>query len=178
MTTGTIAQLGVGLQLTKTVPAVLARHQDIERDQAADLKLARQAKPLVTAARDGDPMSVALEGPADQVSGSRVVVDDEDARALGQGARLGWARTSPRPARPARAPLPASRIVKVEPCPGSLSTRDRPAHHLAETLGDGEAETRAAVVARRRGVGLGELFEEVPDLVGRDPDARNRRRCR
>ena len=64
-----------------------------------------------------------------------------------------------------------SRIVKVEPWPGSLVDRDVAAHHLAEAPADREAQARAAVLARRRGVGLGERLEEPAHLLRRHADA-------
>jgi hypothetical protein len=59
---------------------------------------------------------------------------------------------------------------KVEPRPGLLVRLIAPTHHLAQLLGDAEAEPGAAIAPRRRAVGLGEGVKNVPLLVGRDAD--------
>jgi hypothetical protein len=61
--------------------------------------------------------------------------------------------------------------VKVDPRPGSVSTRDVPAHHLAEPPADGEAKPCAAVFARRGRGRLGKLLEQLAHLIGRHADA-------
>ena len=48
---------------------------------------------------------------------------------------------------------------------------DAPAHQFDQLRGDGQAEPRAAVAARRRRVGLHEGAEDLPLLVGRHADA-------
>ena len=45
------------------------------------------------------------------------------------------------------------------------------AHQLGQLAADRQAEAGAAVLTRRRGVGLGELLEQGEDLVLRDADA-------
>src|SRR6185503_12211291 len=45
------------------------------------------------------------------------------------------------------------------------------AHHLAEAPADREAESRAAVLARGRRIGLHELLEQPPHLLGRHADS-------
>ena len=52
-----------------------------------------------------------------------------------------------------------TRIVNVEPRPGSLSTVDVAAHHLAEALADRESKAGAAVFASGGGIGLGEFLK-------------------
>src|SRR5215475_5084224 len=49
--------------------------------------------------------------------------------------------------------------------------RDVAAHHLAELSADHEAETRAAVLARRLRGRLGELLEQLAHLLLRHADA-------
>src|SRR5690606_41839573 len=57
----------------------------------------------------------------------------------------------------------------------SLSGRalgaDIAAHHPAEALRDGEAETGAAIFPGRRGIGLRKIAEEPLQLLGRHADA-------
>ena len=60
---------------------------------------------------------------------------------------------------------------KVEPCPSAALHRDAAAHQLHQVLGDGQAQTGAAELARGGPVHLGEGGEQRPDPVGRDPDA-------
>ena len=62
----------------------------------------------------------------------------------------------------------------VLPLPSSLSHADRPAHQLDELAADREAESGAAVAARRAAVGLGEAVEDRRLALGR----RCRCRCR
>ena len=56
--------------------------------------------------------------------------------------------------------------MKVEPLPGSLSTVDLAAHHLAEAPADGEAEAGAAVLAGGGGVGLREAWNSRATCSG------------
>ena len=49
---------------------------------------------------------------------------------------------------------------------------DFAAHHLGQLFGDRQPQPGAAVLARRRCIGLGELPEQEPFLVRRDADAR------
>ena len=64
-----------------------------------------------------------------------------------------------------------SRMVKVEPSPGSLSTVMSPPIMLAEVLADGQAQPGAAVLAGGRGVGLGEGLEQLAELLRGHADA-------
>ena len=64
-----------------------------------------------------------------------------------------------------------SRIVKVEPRPGSLSIGECRAHHLAEAFTDREAQAGATVLARRGGRSLGKLLEQLAHLLRGHADA-------
>ena len=98
---------------------------------------------------------------------------------LQRRARAGWSRCRRRPARACPASsgctptksrcsrrgnsaIGTSMVNRnVDPLPGpSLSAHMRAAHQLGEALADREAQARAAVLARRRRVGLRERLEQ------------------
>ena len=98
----------------------------------------------------------------ERVAGGGRVVQDERARPAGHDRaerveRLGLGQ--------------ADRERKRRSMPGRARRRQRAAHALGESARDGQAQTRAAVAARRRGVGLRERLEQAVQALGLDPDA-------
>src|SRR5262249_47120849 len=61
----------------------------------------------------------------------------------------------------------ATRQANRKPCPLARLARDghAAAHHAGELARDGEPEPRAAVALRGRGIGLGELLEQLRLLL-------------
>lgn len=68
------------------------------------------------------------------------------------------------------AALQAARNQTELPAPGVLRTGFA-AHQLRQASGDGQAESGAAVLARRRGVALLEGIKQAGELFGDDADA-------
>jgi hypothetical protein len=151
------------LQLAEHGPAVLAGHEDVERDQPG-AQLAREPHPLVTAPGHRARVSLALARAPDHVLGDGIIVDHENARALRGSDR----RRRLAPGRCVRVVNLSRHPDRKRRTPPRLALDlDRAAHHLAEALGDREPEAGPAVVAGRRGVRLGELLEDRVDLVPR-----------
>ena len=67
-----------------------------------------------------------------------------------------------------------SRQVENDPCPDAELALDAhlPAHHPHEPAADRQPEPGPPVLARRRGVGLGERLEDRAQLLLGDPDPR------
>src|SRR5262249_34693472 len=69
-------EVRIGLEPGEDGPAVDTRHQYIERNQGW-LELAGEPQPLFARGGSDDAESVTGQGSLEQVSGSRIVVDDE-----------------------------------------------------------------------------------------------------
>ena len=147
------------------------RHHGVQQHQGE--RLARRACLL----QRGQRLAAALDRPSASCPSWR-------ASPRGCG---GWWRCRPRPGRAGRGPSAAPPGVGRAAGPGARPKRQReveraapadlalepdlPAHHLDQAGRDRQAQPGAAVLAGRRGVGLGERLEEPLLLLGGDADA-------
>ena len=151
--------------------AVHLRHvhvEDREVERARPASSQRSASAGDSVSRDVHAPLAGLQREHAPVGG--VVVDDQHALAL----RARAARRRSRARRLGGSSAIGATIVKknVEPLPGpSLSTHMRAAHQLGEALADRQAEAGAAVLARRRRVGLRERLEQPAHALGGEADA-------
>ena len=119
-----------------------------------------------------DHVAIGLEGPLQQLLRIRIVVDDEDRvdpvrnQPLLPVVDLGHGLRRLEGVHRGRQLDGEGRSLAELRADGDVAT-----HHLAEASADGQTETGAAEVPGGRVIGLGELLEDVLQLVGGDADA-------
>src|ERR1700722_7723011 len=148
---GYVAQAGVGLELLERAPAVQLRHHHIERDRLWSV-LARQCQRLDAIASRYDAITFLFESLGEQAAHRRIVIHDKHGRTPVCSRRRGYWRIEN-----------GWRDILIRKPDDECRTRARSAldrevatQHDAETLGDGEPETRTAKTLGGRGIRLAE----------------------
>ena len=164
---------GSGADQARRDQAVQARHLHVHQDQRV-VRFLHAAERILAIRRGVDAQPRLFEQETCDFEIDRFVVDDKDAAALVAGDELKFGILAAR-FRCAFVLVATDLQTRREPedaaGTGQSIDADLAAHQFGQAARDGEAETGAAVLARRRVVRLFEGVEEARQGVGRDADA-------
>ena len=169
-------QRRIRLQRPQHRPAVLARHQNIQRNHTG-LQFPGELESFLAARGHHHLEALLAQKACQEITGRGVIVDDQ--HAIGFTLRMRESDKATLPdhhaclLRPRRRNGYLGRHPHGEPGPlASVTLRaDGPAHELAEPLGDGQPQTGATMLARRRAVNLHEGFKHPRQLVAAHADS-------
>ena len=172
-TMGTRPLFGQGADRGRRLEAVHHRHLHVHQDHVEG---SRPTSSTASAAVGGqfDRVPALRQDPRDRASDWPACLPPSRIRSgRPSGGNCWLARAERGPAGPAlrRAAEPGGERERAAVAHLALDA-DLAAHQFDEPRGDRQAQPRAAVAARGRGVGLGERIEDLRLLLGRHADAR------